>query len=362
MLSSFYFCEKMINSAQPQTITIRNSHLLKRLPKIIFGILVLLTCGVSYSQKVAIQVLQQGVSYSDSSYYDIIPVGDKFWIGGKYGTLKLIDSEGNLSNIDYPSENVDIYKMDHFDDQNLIIGADKGVIYKHNLVSKTWETIKLKGYEKACFYNLTVVNDSTAFIAGGNSAIAHSDKTIPFGFILKTIDKGLTWAKVYQNAFKMVWCVKYNPFNKKVYALMYTPNKTHLYSFDNKKWQREQKIGNSIFHEIQFENEKDFVAMGGWMGKKGRIHHNKQKQEIPKAGLIWGRVSNGKYDIYSACDGKIVLGDKSGNYKVFGEKLNKAYNIYETVFTSPITAIAIGSARTILLIKIIEEKHFAKFE
>ncbi|MFN3490550.1 MAG: hypothetical protein ACK4YV_15530, partial [Emticicia sp.] len=64
---------------------------MKLLPKITFGLLLFLTCGVSYSQKVNIQVLQQGTSYSDSSYYDIIPVGDKFWIGGKYGTLKSID-------------------------------------------------------------------------------------------------------------------------------------------------------------------------------------------------------------------------------------------------------------------------------
>jgi hypothetical protein len=332
---------------------------LKLLLKITIILSFLLSGGVSFAQTVNIQVLQQGTSYADSSYYDIIPVGDKFWIGGKYGTLKTIDSEGNLSNISYPSENVDIYKLDHFDKSNLIISADKGIVYKHNLEKNTWETIKIKGYEKACFYNLTVINDSTAFIAGGRSSIAHSEKTIPFGFILKTTDKGYTWKRVYQNAFKMVWCVKYNKFDNKAYALMYTPNKTHLYSFENEKWMRKQKIGNSIFHEIQFENETDFIAMGGWMGKIGRIHNNQQKLAIPKAGLLWGRVANDKYEIYSACDGQIVLGDKSGNYKLFGEKLNKAFNIYETVFTSPTSAISIGSARTILLLKIVEDKNVA---
>lgn len=333
--------------------------MLKLLLKITLILCLLLSGGVSYSQTVNIQVLQQGTSYADSSYYDIIPVGKKFWIGGKYGTLKTIDSEGNLSNISYPSENVDIYKLDHFDKNNLIISADKGIVYKHNLENNTWETIKIKGYEKACFYNLTVVNDSTAFISGGRSSIAHSEKTIPFGFILKTTDRGYTWKRVYQNAFKMVWCVKYNAFDQKSYALMYTPNKTHLYSFENEKWVRKQKIGNSIFHEIQFENQKEFIAMGGWMGKKGRIHNNRQRLVIPKAGLLWGRVTNEKYEIYSACNGQIVLGDKSGNYKLFGKKLNKAFNIYETVFTSPTTAISIGSARTILLLKIIEEKNVA---
>lgn len=335
-------------------------HLLKPLPKITFGLLLLFTCGVSFCQKVNIQVLQQGISYSDSSYYDIIPVGDKFWIGGKYGTLKMIDAEGNLSNINYPSQNVDIYKLDHFDKNNIIISGDKGTIYKHNLVANTWETIQIKGYEKACFYNLTVVNDSTAFVCGGNSAIAHSEKTVPFGFILQTTDRGNTWKRVYHNAFKMVWCVKYNSFNKRVYALMYTPNRTHLYSFGKDKWVKKQKIGNSIFHEIQFENSNDFIAMGGWMGKTGRIHSNTQQLEIPKSGLLWGRVANEKYEIYSGCDGKIVLGDKQGNYKIFGEKLNKAFSIYETVFTSPTTAIAIGSARTILLLKIIEENRISQ--
>lgn len=355
ILVSLYFCIS-INSTLPPLYF----HLLKLLPKITFVLLLLLSCGVAYSQKVNIQVLQQGTSYSDSSYYDIIQVGDKFWIGGKYGTLKTIDAEGNLTNINYPSQQVDIYKLDHFDKDNLIISADKGIVYKHNLVNNTWETIKIHGYEKACFYNLTVVNDSTAFICGGKSAIAHSEKTVPFGFILKTTDKGQTWKRVYRNAFKMVWCVKYNEFDKRVYALMYTPNKTHLYSFGKDKWIRKQKIGNSIFHEIQFENEKDFIAMGGWMGKKGRIHNNNQKMEIPKSGLLWGRVANEKYEIYSACDGQVLLGDKSGNYKLFGEKLNKAFNIYETVFTSPTSAISIGSAKTILLLKIIEDANVSQ--
>lgn len=338
----------------------RNYHLVKFLYKIIFCLLLSLTLSTSYSQRVSIQVLQQGVSYSDSSYYDIIPVGDKFWIGGKYGTLKTIDSEGNLNNISYPNLQVDIYKLDYFDKNNLIISGDKGIVYKHNLNSNTWETIKIKGFEKSCFYNLTVVNDSTAYICGGKSAIAHSKKTVPFGFILKTTDKGKTWTQVYKNAFKMVWCVKYNILDHKVYALMYTPNKTHLFALENEKWERRQKIGNSIFHEIQFENTEDFIAMGGWMGKKGRIHHKNQKLELPHSGLLWGRVTNEKYEIYSACNGQIVLGDKAGNYKVFGEKLNKAFNIYETVFTSPTTAISIGSARTILMLKIIEENPISR--
>jgi len=329
---------------------------LKNTAQIALLFFVLIASCALQAQEVQIQVLQQGRTFRDSSYYDILPVQDKYWIGGKYGTFKAIDAAGNLSNIIYPNQHVDIYKLDRFDEHNLIACADKGTVYKHNLLHKTWEVIKVKGYEKACFYNLAVVNDSTAFVCGGHTAIAHSQKTVPRGFILKTSNRGLTWTKVYSNPLKMVWCVKYNPHNEQVYALVYTPNRTHLYALENDEWTRKQKIGNSIFHEIQFEDAERFVAMGGWIGKKGRIHRNKQKTEIAQSGLIWGRVCNEKYDLYTACNGQIILDNKTGDYQQFGVKLNDKFSIYEAIFTSPNTAIAIGSAQTILHIKILEER------
>lgn len=324
--------------------------------KLTFVNALFMICFGARAQEVQIQVVQQGTTFKDSSYYDIVPVGNRYWIGGKYGTLKSSDSLGHLTDIPYPNQHVDIYKIDRFDAQNLIACADKGIVYKHNLLSKTWEVIKVKGYEKACFYNMAVINDSTAFLCGGNTAIAHSQKTIPLGFILKSTDRGKTWQKVYSNAFKMVWCVKYNPYNKQVYALMYSPNRTHLYAFENDRWHRKQKVGNTIFHEIQFENATDFVATGGWIGKKGRIYRNAQKKIVKEAGLIWGRVSNFKYDLYTACNGQIVLDNKTGNYKRFGVKLNDKFSIYEAVFTSDHTALAIGTAQTLLHITVLDNE------
>ncbi|MCU0338480.1 MAG: hypothetical protein MUE30_01240 [Spirosomaceae bacterium] len=311
---------------------------------------------VSYvlqAQRVQIDVWQQGRSFQDSSYYDIMPVAGQYWIGGKYGILKTIDARGNLQNVAYPSAHVDIYKLDHFDDENLIACADKGLIYKHNLRTKAWETVQVAGYEKSCFYNMAVVNDSTAYICGGNSAIAHSQKTVPLGFILKTTDKGRTWKRVFRNIAQMVWCVKYNPHDQKMYALMYTPNRTYLYAEEDSKWRRKQKIGNSIFHEIQFENAQDFVAMGGWIGKKGRLYHNRQQTVFEQSGLIWGRTQNARYELLTACNGQIIVKDKTtARYALHAQKLNDAFSIYEAVFTSDNTAIAIGSAQTILHIRV----------
>jgi photosystem II stability/assembly factor-like uncharacterized protein len=325
---------------------------LTRKLQIAFLLLITSFCFSTHAQTVSIEVLQQGNSFKDSSYYDIMQVGEKYWIGGKYGILQTIDDKGNLSAIDYPSEKVDIYKFDRFDEQNIIACGDKGVIYKHNLTDKTWKTIKVKGYENSCFYNMVVVNSTKVYICGGKSKIAHSGKTVPNGFILESNDGGISWKRIYFNPFQMVWCVKYNPFNERVYALMYTPNKTKLFVLNDEKWKKKNKIGKNIFHEVQFLDKDNYVATGGWIGKKGEIYHNRNRVIIPGSGLLWGRVAGPKYDIYSACDGQIVLDDKSGNFQVFGAKLNKAFSIYETIFTSAHTAIAIGSARTILMIKI----------
>ncbi|SOE21739.1 hypothetical protein SAMN06298216_2195 [Spirosomataceae bacterium TFI 002] len=321
------------------------------LRKIAFGCIAFALCP-AFGQELSIDILQQGETYEDSSYYDILQVHDEYWIAGKYGTLKKYTAAEGLSNITYPSEEVDIYKMDRLGEDKIIASGDKGTVYIHDLKSKTWQTTRVKGYENACFYNLAVMSESKIYISGGNSKIAHSKKTIPEGFILESNDGGITWSKIYSNPLKMVWCVKKNPFDEQMYALMYTINRTHLYKLVNGDWEKVEKVGNSIFHEIQFESPTSYVATGGWIGKKGRIHYNNRKVAIQHSGLIWGRTSNEKYEIYPACDGQIVLGNHKGNYKLFGKKLNKQFSIYEVVFTSEREALAIGSARTLLKLKI----------
>lgn len=321
------------------------------LKKIAFGCIAIALCP-AFGQELSIDILQQGEAYDDSSYYDILKVQDEYWIAGKYGTLKKYTQIDGLSNIRYPSLDVDIYKMDRLGDDKIIASGDKGTVYIHDLKSNSWEANQIKGYENACFYNLAVLNESKIYISGGNSKIAHSKKSVPAGFILESNDGGLTWHQTYSNLFRMVWCVKKNPFDDQVYALMYTINKTHLYKYVNGDWKKIEKVGNSIFHEIQFESPKEYVATGGWIGKKGRIHYNNRKVIIQHSGLIWGRTTNEKYEIYPACDGQIVLGNHKGNYKLFGKKLNQQFSIYEVIFTSENEALAIGSARTLLKLKI----------
>ncbi len=307
------------------------------------------------AQVLSIDVIQQGDTYQDSSYYDILALDNEYWICGKYGTLKSINADGAIKNVAYPSNGLDIYKMEKLDDNTIIASGDQGTIYKHNLESGEWSRLQVAGYKDACFYNLAVMSPTQVYVSGGNSKIAHSKKTVPEGFILESNDGGITWKEVYSNPFKMVWCVKKNPFDNSLYALMYTLNKTHLFKLEDGEWEKKEKIGNSIFHEIQFESESEYVATGGWIGKKGRVHYNQRKVTVSNSGLIWGRVANDKYELLPACNGQIIFGDKKGNHQLFGTKLNKDFSIYEAVFTSENTAIAIGSARTISMLTIIDE-------
>lgn len=305
-------------------------------------------------QSLDIKILQQGTAYTDSSFYDIIEVEDAYWIAGKYGILKSYTDESGLENISYPSRGVDIYKMAFNQKGELLAAGDQGVIYKYDLSEGSWKVKSLKGYEKSCFYNLTKAEDGTLYISGGNTKIAHSRKSIPRGFILRSTDNGNTWQEIYRNLFRMVWSVQENPFDHSLYALMYTPNKTHLYELNGKGWAKREKIGNTIYHYIDWQSEDKYIASGGWIGKKGRIHLNQSEVVMENTGLIWSRTENERYELYTACNGTLVLGNKKGEYQTFHKKLNRSFSLYEAVFISPNEALVIGSARTLLKVKINE--------
>ena len=70
--------------------------------------------------------------------------------------------------------------------------------------------VKVKGYDNSTFYNIAVIDNNTAYICGGKSKITLGKRTVPFGFILKTADRGNTWTEVYSSAFSMIWDMDIN--------------------------------------------------------------------------------------------------------------------------------------------------------
>ncbi|TSA51419.1 MAG: hypothetical protein D4R43_00770 [Sphingobacteriales bacterium] len=308
------------------------------------------------AQSVTVSVLQQGTGFSDSAYYDILKVNaDNYWLVGKYGIISNYNLNGNISTVNYPSNHTDIYKIDQFDEQHYIACADKGNLYFYNTISKEWKSKQIAGFENSCFYNITIIDKKSALICGGRSAIAHSKKAIPNGFIIKTTDGGETWTKVYSSPFKMIWSVDYNAENKKASALVYVPNHTSLFSsadFGN-TWKKERKVGRGIYYDIESGDNQEQICYGGKINGSGKLKYgNEDEIEFKESGLIWSKTVLDNYEIMTACNGNILFSDNGTNRQLIHTDLTDKFSLYKAVFVSPTQAIVVGSGKTILLVNI----------
>ncbi len=309
---------------------------------------------IGLAQTPTVQVWMQGAGYRDSSFYDILPLsGGDCWVAGKYGILKKVTPDGKIDNVPYPTLGLDIYRLGAFDEDHLIACADKGVVYLHQPSTKNWNTVKVKGYEKSCFYSLKVVNKSTAFLCGGNSKIAHSQKAIPRGFILKSEDGGLTWKEVYRNVGQMVWDVAWDSERNSCTALVYSPNKTRLYRSDaqGENWKNEKKLGQGIFYQAGWNNGQ-LACTGGTLKGDGRIFEEGHDEIFRKVGLIWSAKKNGAKEVFTGSRSTLLLREGSNQpLQVFSTGLTKQYNLYRAHFLSDSKVLVVGSGKTMLLLE-----------
>jgi len=308
------------------------------------------------AQSVTVSILQQGTGFSDSSYYDILKVNDEnYWLVGKYGIISNYNLSGAITAVNYPSNHNDIYKIDKFDEQNFIACADKGNLYFYNTISKEWTSKQVAGFENSCFYNITVIDKKSALICGGRSAIAHSKKAIPNGFIIKTTDGGQTWTKVYSSPFKMIWSVDYNPENKQASALVYVPNHTNLFSSSDEgnTWKKNRKIGRGIYYDLETNKDKKQICYGGKINGNGRLQAGNEKEvEFKESGLIWSKTVSDNYEIMTACNGNILFSDNGADRQLIHTALADKFSLYKAAFVSATKAIVVGSGKTILLVNI----------
>ena len=308
------------------------------------------------AQSVTVSILQQGTGFSDSAYYDILKVDDtNYWLVGKYGIISNYNLCGNITTVNYPSNHNDIYKIDKFDEQNYIACADKGNLYFYNTVSKEWKLKQIAGFENSCFYNVTVIDKKSALICGGRSAIAHSKKAIPNGFIIKTTDGGETWTKVYSSPFKMIWSVDYNPVSEQASALVYVPNHTNLFTSNDEgvTWVNERKIGKGIYYDLESGDKLEKICYGGKINGNGKLQNGSEEEiEFKESGLIWSKADFDNYEIMTACNGNILFSDNGANRQLIHTSLTDKFSLYKAAFVSPTQAIVVGSGKTILLVNI----------
>ncbi len=309
------------------------------------------------AQMIELSIIQNPLE-DDSSYYDINKFDDdNFWIVGKNGVINNIDKEGNIESVKYPNKGLNLYQVKNMGNDLTIICGDKGSIYFYDKQNKSWLFKQIPNYEHRCFYSMSVVNDSTAFICGGHRRIGTAKKAIPNGFILKTSDKGKTWTEVYQNMTAMVWSVNYNKSLKKIYAICYSPCKSKIICSDENgtKWISVFKDIKGLFHDFIFTANEQMMLVGS----KSHKFNNNSKIIQPelntfftsfKHGTLWDLTKLGNTFIACGYLGATCYKKSNGEWFFLKNPLNT--NLYEFAIIDNNSAYIIGSWKTILKISI----------
>ncbi|MCF8296682.1 MAG: hypothetical protein K9J13_03975 [Saprospiraceae bacterium] len=319
----------------------------------------LILCSLTnvYPQRIELSIIQNPTE-NDSSYYDINRIDDNnFWIVGKNGVINNINNEGKIESVKYPNKGINLYKVENLGKDLTIICGDKGSIYLYDKKNKSWCFKQIHNYEHRCFYSMSVVNDSTAFICGGHRRIGTAKKAIPSGFILKTSDKGQTWTEVYQNKKAMVWSVDYNKSLKKVYAVCYSPFRSAIICSDENgtEWTSVFKNLKGLFHDFAFTANQQMMLVGSRNHKfnnKGKIIQPDLNSFFTSVnhGALWGLTKLG--NTFFACGylGATCYKKSNGEWFFLKNPLNT--NLYEFAVIDNNSAYIIGSWKTILKISI----------
>lgn len=310
-----------------------------------------LCCASSFAQSPDFTVIQNGLASGDSSYYDVCRVtDDEFWAIGKKGVITKFGKNGTSDIKNFPGQGVDLLNMTVLDEDNYILCGDKGFIYQFNKSSGIWNVLQVKGYENSCFYTICAIDENNAYLSGGRSKIASSQRVIPFGFILKTEDGGKTWKRVFKSVSGMVWSVKYDRKADKVLALVYTPVKTRLISSSDHgdSWVPEAKKISGLFHDFKLSDGKLILAGGknGNFRKNGTVLSGNDQFLFENSGIFWDVESSGNLALASGSGGNLLFKHYDDTWKLVHSPVNN--NLYEICFIDEKSAFLVGNSKTII--------------
>jgi hypothetical protein len=313
---------------------------------------------IGFSQQV--KVLSVSHARNDSSFYDIKRTSrTTFWACGKYGILYELSEDGKLSKVNYPGQGKHLLKMDEFDADNAVLCGEGGFVYNYCRSENSWNVVKVKGYDNSTFYNICVIDANTAYVCGGKSKITRGQRTIPFGFILKSNDKGKTWKEVYHCATEMIWDMDYDKKSGIISALTYSPfTKSRIISspITVEEWNGSVVTYNYLFHEM-FNDEGNLYLAGSKSGKiysgDGSVFSSDGTNSLKRQtdGLLWDIDANSDYLVSSACKGVFYV-NKKGDNKWQRIDTGHPYNLYEIAFIDSDSFFLVGSNKLILKVNL----------
>jgi len=311
-------------------------------------------------QAQVLELIQTGNSGKDSSYYDIFRFSaSSFWIGGKYGILKEMNLSGDITDISYPNQGVSILRVNRFYEGKLILAADQGIIY--TCENNQWSINKFNKYSKYCFYDICVTDSLTAYVCGGKSKIAYGERTIPYGFVLKTEDGGRSWKKIYSSWHRMVWRVREDPEKRQIMILTYSPSGSRVFASGDagESWKKTSLHSHLLWYDMDFAPEGVCILSGGRSGNlnkqdgyisKNHISNTKKNKSSPivfESGLIWNYAQNNVMEIAGGSKGNLLFRSKNKGNAWTCLKTKIPVNLYEVSFIDERSAFVIGSNKTI---------------
>jgi hypothetical protein len=193
-------------------------------------------------------------------------------------------------------------------DSTFWVSGNKGTVGFSSNYGNSFTWVTVSGYEKVDFRDIHAFTESNAIIVGIDSP----------AFILKTIDKGKTWNKVYENNTSGIFLDAVDFFDEKNGVVMGDPlNGKMFFATTNNAgntWQEKTNEFNIIVTKgeaafassgtnIKMINDKDFIAVTG--GMKSSLVKNKITYPIP---IMFGKESTGANAVAVFGDKIMVVG------------------------------------------------------
>jgi len=178
---------------------------------------------------------------------------------------------------------------------------------------------------------------------------------VPFGFVLKTTDKGKTWKRVLRKNSRMVWDVSYDKKKDKVYAMTYSPFGSRLLVSNESgdKWKKMYKQEKALFHHLLIQDGLHYVGgRSGKLNRYGVINNSITKTPFEKSGMIWSLIVNNSYSFAPATKGILLYRHLNSEWKQIDTGIPR--NMYEAVFIDLDTIYVVGNRQTILRIDLSE--------
>ncbi len=291
----------------------------------------------------------------DSSYYDVYQLAEgDIWLGGEFGVLKRMRTDGSIQSISYSNSGSNIlkfFRIGHY----LYIAADHGTIYKFNLITEHFSKTEFPDFKNRCFYDLTYNNAGKLIVCGGSSGIGRGKKRIPMGFVA-SIDTSLSQEPevLWKNSRKFVWAMSQEG-GQGFAAAMFNGTRSTIYHFSDAKTNSIRKglKVKGLIHALNYIEGRliysgcrsiQYYKSGIW----GFEDDPSSYRIIEKAGIICNVIQLNSKIYGFTQQGSLLELSKDSNVKIYQNP--NSYAFYDALAMNKQTLLIAGHGKSLIKI------------